>query len=768
MQQAGRAEMAARVFLSAAVLAPYWQLLTFSVIFVTDGVFTSDLFNAELPGRLMVARTIRSGQLPLWTSDICSGYPLAGSPMDPLGLALFTQLPPAIALDLLLIVLLLIAAHGTYGLARRLGADRSGAVLAGVGFAGSGYVATQLVHLAIVSTIVWLPVGLILIDRVLTPQHAAPKPTGEGGRRALSLALLGLLFANQVLAGFPQSVYISGLVYGSFALFRAVSERRRLGPFRTWMPWVAGIAGALGLGAAAGAVVLLPLQEVASLSEQAGSLDYVWATYTNFWPPSVFSFFIPYVYGDGANLTYIGPPPFLEGYGYVGLATAVLAIYGAAREWGRPLVKFLAAMTLTAFGFILGPWTPFYYAAFVLVPGMSRFRAPTRFMVVVELGLVLLAAIGLTRVGTELRQRWGAASRLPRLIQIGVCVATALDLLYHQPRQNAFVPADRWLEAPRTAGIVLADSPAPRTYTPHHRDIHRRVHTREAFAWKHVEPYFKLRDLLEPDTGAGYWNVPSANCYVGLAPRWYVAVWANHHWENALIHDRAYQQFDTESFVISPPFSTMMRTFGITHVLAPFPARDPYLNPERDPALRLIAREPNAYVYRIEGAARARVVRAARRMPTEEDAITRLRQLDFDPDQEILLLDAPETIHPLVEEPEAGPPDVELPRASTGRAAITRETSRELVVNAVASQDSFLLLADMFYPGWHAQVDGVPTPIYRANVSLRGVALPKGQHTVRFWYEPAPFFRGLWITAIALSALLVWLGAAAYRVYWRP
>ena len=62
--------------------------------------------------------------------------------------------------------------------------------------------------------------------------------------------------------------------------------------------------------------------------------------------------------------------------------------------------------------------------------------------------------------------------------------------------------------------------------------------------------------------------------------------------------------------------------------------------------------------------------------------------------------------------------------------------------------------------------ESLATPIYRANVSLRGIALPKGQHTVRFWYAPAPFFRGLWITVIALSALLIWFGAAAYRVYW--
>ena len=123
-----------------------------------------------------------------------------------------------------------------------------------------------------------------------------------------------------------------------------------------------------------------------------------------------------------------------------------------------------------------------------------------------------------------------------------------------------------------------------------------------------------------------------------------------------------------------------------------------------------------------------------------------------------LLLDAPESIHPTVEQAAAAAPEV-----SPGRATITRETSRELVIAASASEDGFLLLADTFYPGWHAQVDGVATPIYRANVSLRGIALPKGQHTVRFRYEPAPFFRGLWISLAALSVLLVWFGAAAVR-----
>ena len=381
---------------------------------------------------------------------------------------------------------------------------------------------------------------------------------------------------------------------------------------------------------------------------------------------------------------------------------------------------------------------------------MARFRAPTRFMVVVELGLVLLAAIGLTRLREQLEGRWKGASRIPRFIGIAACAITALDLFIHQPRQNAFVPASDWLAAPRTVDIVRADSAAPRTFTPHHRAVHRVAHQGPAQGWKDVQPYFKLRDLLEPDTGAGYWNVPSADCYVGLAPRWYVDVWSYHYLETALVHDMAYIMFATKTLVIRHAFAHLLRTYGVTHVLSAFPGEDP--------GLTLMTREPNVYIYRVEGSARVRVVRAVRRMSDDKATAARLREKTFDPDREILLLDAPASLHPTVEEAGDVPPD-----ASPGRATIVRETARELVVEAVAPQDGFLLLADMFYPGWHAQVDGVPTPIYRANLSIRGIALPKGQHTVRFSYEPESFFRGLWISLAALAAIVLWFGVAAIK-----
>src|SRR5258708_25892820 len=232
--------------------------------------------------------------MPVWTNQLCSGLPLAGSAADRVGLAAFTRRAPAVALDLFVIVLLLVAAHGAYGTARGFGADGPGAVLAGIAFAGSGYIACQLKHLSIVSTVVWLPVGLLLIDRALGAAADAQPGTTPLPRRALFMAAFGLVFAEQVLSGFPQSAYICALVYGSFALFRAVADRQRLGSLRVWVALLGGLGVAAALGAAAGAVVLLPLSQLGGVSDRAEALGWTRSTRLADGPSNPLPFLGPY------------------------------------------------------------------------------------------------------------------------------------------------------------------------------------------------------------------------------------------------------------------------------------------------------------------------------------------------------------------------------------------------------------------------------------------------------------------------------------------
>ncbi len=658
-------------------------------------------------------------------------------------------MPAAAALDLLVIALLLVAAHGAYSLARRLEAGRPGAILAGLAFAGSGYFACQLKHLSIVSTVVWLPVGLVMLDRALArPENdtAGTSPSvvpADFWRRMIWVALFGLVLAEQVLSGFPQSAYTAGLstarspcsghggsASASVTCLPALSCWRHLASPPPWQRPQAPSS-------------CCRWRNSAATSDRSQALGWEWATFWQYWPPNILTFVKPYIYGDISDATYRGRGIFWEDYGYIGLVPFVLAVYGGIAERRRPSVRFFVAMTVVAYLFVLGPSTPVFTIAYHVVPGMSTFRLPTRFLIVVELGLAISAAVGLTRLHSELTRRSGRRSWLPGLIVGGLCIATAVDLFIHQPRQNPMVGGEQWLRPPDSVLAIRRDRPDSRTYTPQQYSLHIAAFD-QARGWTTVEPYFRLRDVLQPNLGGGYWGVASADCYAGIAPQWHVTVWGDHN-RRGLASFLTAIDVTAGRLTIDPALPRVLATFGVTHVLSAFPTAAA--------GLSLVSRQGTAYIYRVADSARVRVVGSARAVANDNEASTLLASLSFDPHREVLL-----------HGPLAGA-EAEASHAgrngSTG-ATIVSERSSEIVIEATAGGAGYLVLADTYYPGWVAYVDDEVVPIARANITSRAIALPKGRHTVRFVYEAPAYFRGLRITTAAVGVLLLWLGTAIY------
>jgi hypothetical protein len=101
------------------------------------------------------------------------------------------------------------------------------------------------------------------------------------------------------------------------------------------------------------------------------------------------------------------------------------------------------------------------------------------------------------------------------------------------------------------------------------------------------------------------------------------------------------------------------------------------------------------------------------------------------------------------------------PPAITGQmigseAAIVSESPEAVTVRATGP--GYLVLTDAFYPGWTASVDGAPATIWRADVMFRAVALPEGEHTVLFAYQP---WWLAWGFGVACAAWVAVVGAAA-------
>jgi hypothetical protein len=98
-----------------------------------------------------------------------------------------------------------------------------------------------------------------------------------------------------------------------------------------------------------------------------------------------------------------------------------------------------------------------------------------------------------------------------------------------------------------------------------------------------------------------------------------------------------------------------------------------------------------------------------------------------------------------------------------GEARILEYENHLVNIQASLDRPGILVLADSFYPGWNAYVNGRQEKIYRANLFFRAVALSAGTHSVEFRYEPRSFAIGRAVSIVTLSLI----AAASMLVYMR-
>jgi len=122
-------------------------------------------------------------------------------------------------------------------------------------------------------------------------------------------------------------------------------------------------------------------------------------------------------------------------------------------------------------------------------------------------------------------------------------------------------------------------------------------------------------------------------------------------------------------------------------------------------------------------------------------ALARLQDPTFEPHKTVVL-----------SEGRALPRDAE--RIANDAVEITQSESERVTMRAQTSAAGYLVLADSWYPGWVASVDGKPAPIYRADIIFRAVPLDPGSHVVVFEYRPMSLMIGAGISFVSLVATI--------------
>jgi hypothetical protein len=86
---------------------------------------------------------------------------------------------------------------------------------------------------------------------------------------------------------------------------------------------------------------------------------------------------------------------------------------------------------------------------------------------------------------------------------------------------------------------------------------------------------------------------------------------------------------------------------------------------------------------------------------------------------------------------------------------------QRLNIHVTTNRNGLLLLSEAYYPGWEARVNGIASPIHRADYLLRGIELTAGEHHVEMVYNPPAFWIGLVVSLVSLAAVAsIWLVAA--------
>ena len=724
--------LVAALFLCAWILPPFWRIATLQAVNIQDDIYTSDLLNDRLPMRAFVGESVREGELPLWVPGIYTGFPALAAvevgALYPSNLFLFGLFDAWTAVAWAQLLPLFTAGLGTFLLARELGLPASACLLAAGSFSLSGFLVAHLRQLNMVDAAAWIPFLFLLVERSL--------------RRARPTVLpFAVVWALQLYAGHPQLSYITALALAVYFVVRwrqvdrstAASDGRRWPVRLLAHPATRALAVALPLGTALAAAQLLPGFELAGLSHRRGGFSLAEATAYPASPWSLLTFVLPYVNGDPGLDTYRLSGIFWEQYAYLGVLPAVLALGAVIVRRRTPIVRLLAAMAALSWLLVIGPHTPLFPLLYRVVPGMSYFRFPTRFLVVTELCVALLGAFGMARAIEALRGR-----RLRAAAAAAILCVSAADLWTHQMRQVPMVDREAWTVPTGTASFLRdAASRAPpfRIYSLDATMVHAATF-HEARGWGNdTAPFVRLRSLLQPSSNL-LERLDSPDGYVNLAPRHYESVWGSDK-EPGIV--RPSGEIRDGKWQLHPWIGRLLRLFNVRYVVSAMPVaapelREPRVFPEGFGIQELDDPLPRAFV-----------VGEAIGTASDADVLEILRSADFDPERQAI-----------VHEP------VRLPSGSapSRSARIVDRNRSSLRITATLEHPGLLVVSEGFYPGWRAWLDGNEVPIVRANMMMRAIVLPAGEHDIVFRFRPRFLFAGFGLSLAAAVVLLLFRRAA--------
>ena len=684
----------------------------------------SDLTVTFWPNIAYIQNSLRNfGELPLWRTLIFSGSPFDSDPQSGLWYLpnlIFLFLPVSIGFNVLFAVHALLAGIGMWLWAAETGTTPKGALLAAVIFtlAPKAYAHLGMGHAGLFYAYAYIPWVLWSTYRL-----------GLGQWKFAGI--FGLALGMQVIVH-PQLAFYTGIVSVIYGL---IINRSQAGkwfglPHRISAPIMGLCLGAV-LSLAVSAAQWIPLFRFAPLSARAGM---------GISDSAVSS--IPLNYLWGLILPDYGG--FMDYVFYIGIPVLALVILGMKRRqaWFWGLFVILAVI------YSLGVNTPLYQWIYPFVPVLAWLRAPSRIWFVAMAAVGLLAGWGLDHLLA------GLSETEKRMINLGSVALGSFALIIWLGYEILFGVAPANLKVPGIlipiAGMILFGFGANK------------------ITKGQLSIMFMILVI------ADYWLVDSS-FISGRAPQEVLS-------DNGLA---AYLegQVGNEPFRVYSPSYSLPRQISAQYGLETADGVDPLFL--------------ETYDRYMEKAAGAKRLSYGVTVPAMQGGgpISTVNQAAV-PDSTLLGLlnvryvtsEFPINAEGMQEVKKIGSTFVYkngdyLPRAFVvGNVAVGGNFDRDLewlgqhdlsqvaivenggaltngpvkaevnwlknspnhlILNVNTDREGFLLISQIWYPGWHAKIDGASSKIWKTDSILSGLYLMPGEHTVEFTYRPAMLYLGL-------------------------
>ncbi|MFC1498667.1 YfhO family protein [Verrucomicrobiota bacterium] len=551
------------------------------------------------------------------------------------------------------------------------------------------------------------------------------------------LILVGIL-TLQFLCGHPQFFWITclgiSLFFIGYGLEKPFAENL-VRTSRKLLVFVMAIAASLALSA----VQLFPFLELIKESNRAGqSLAYSAA------------FAMPW--REWMSLLIFNTSHFIanwENYIYPGLLFTMAGIFGLSRLSDRRM-RGLLFMAVVCVLIALGECTPVFRVLYHVVPGLSSFRIPARTATLVTFSLILASGCFLSDKNIVKRMRIAAISlacvfvavivfyyfKNPAMIDddniclvagLLVAIATLLIFVLHLFKESSTHPWSTWVKG-LTCGFVLAELCFAGYVTGIAYGVFNFSRTDTKLKWFiQEEGLFKENDfpvrvafgraLIKANSGMKH-KYGNFSGYVSLVPD---RVWVYIHDALDIPVPQLFTTFpdpriyDHGAF----PFNTMNLMVGHDQV-----ARKAVINPDPDPRAYLVYHYDEVDHWR--------------------DAIVRMKEGHNVHDQALI-------------EKEYLPIEKIVASRNSGTVDLVEFRNERVELAVTADVSAILVLAETWFPGWTAVVNGKPADCFPVNVWMRGVVVPAGESRVVFRYSSTYLGMGALVSlAVLLAGICLW------------